>query len=104
MVEALQVVASTPGGADPHGVRAIPSAVVGRVTAGAGGDRAWWPSLCAPSDADDSGQVTWVRKVGGDSGTRTRNLRDANAALSQLSYIPTSVRGWTASVVIIAAV
>ena len=27
--------------------------------------------------------------VGGDSGTRTRNLGDANAALSQLSYIPT---------------
>ena len=27
--------------------------------------------------------------VGGDSGTRTRNLGDANAALSRLSYIPT---------------
>ena len=26
---------------------------------------------------------------GGDRGTRTPNLRDANAALSQLSYIPT---------------
>lgn len=25
---------------------------------------------------------------GGDRGTRTPNLRDANAALSQLSYIP----------------
>jgi DNA-directed RNA polymerase subunit RPC12/RpoP len=29
---------------------------------------------------------------GGDDGTRTRGLRDANAALSQLSYIPT--RAW----------
>ena len=28
-------------------------------------------------------------KAGGDSGTRTRNLGIANAALSQLSYIPT---------------
>ena len=27
--------------------------------------------------------------LGGDSGTRTRNLGIANAALSQLSYIPT---------------
>ncbi len=27
---------------------------------------------------------------GGDSGTRTRNLRHAKAALSQLSYIPTA--------------
>ena len=29
-------------------------------------------------------------KPGGDRGTRTPNLRDANAALSQLSYIPTN--------------
>ena len=29
------------------------------------------------------------RCSGGDRGTRTPNLRDANAALSQLSYIPT---------------
>ena len=28
-------------------------------------------------------------QFGGDRGTRTPNLRDANAALSQLSYIPT---------------
>ena len=28
-------------------------------------------------------------KNGGDSGIRTRDLCDANAALSQLSYIPT---------------
>ena len=28
-------------------------------------------------------------EVGGDSGARTRNLGIANAALSQLSYIPT---------------
>ena len=28
-------------------------------------------------------------KAGGDSGTRTRNLCHAKAALSQLSYIPT---------------
>ena len=35
---------------------------------------------------------------GGDEGTRTPGLRDANAALSQLSYIPTGVTrqtGWT---------
>ena len=31
----------------------------------------------------------WWARTGGDSGTRTRNLRIANAALSQLSYIPT---------------
>ena len=30
---------------------------------------------------------------GGDRGTRTPNLGDANAALSQLSYIPTPAHG-----------
>ena len=29
------------------------------------------------------------KRIGGDSGARTRNLGIANAALSQLSYIPT---------------
>jgi hypothetical protein len=29
-----------------------------------------------------------LQGLGGDRGTRTPNLRDANAALSQLSYIP----------------
>ena len=33
--------------------------------------------------------VEGASSLGGDSGTRTRNLGDANAALSQLSYIPT---------------
>jgi hypothetical protein len=32
--------------------------------------------------------VTWD---GGDEGTRTPDPRDANAVLSQLSYIPTGV-------------
>ena len=32
---------------------------------------------------------TGEEEVGGDSGARTRNLGIANAALSQLSYIPT---------------
>ncbi len=30
-----------------------------------------------------------IERIGGDSGTRTRNLGIANAALSQLSYTPT---------------
>ena len=34
-----------------------------------------------------------AKYCGGDSGARTRNLGIANAALSQLSYIPT---GWAA--------
>jgi hypothetical protein len=29
--------------------------------------------------------------IGGDRGIRTPDLRDANAALSQLSYIPSSI-------------
>ena len=33
------------------------------------------------------------KRIGGDSGARTRNLGIANAALSQLSYIPTSESG-----------
>jgi hypothetical protein len=33
-----------------------------------------------------------VKPTGGDRGIRTPNLRDANAALSQLSYIPVYTR------------
>ena len=33
--------------------------------------------------------IGWQEKNGGDEGDRTPNLRIANAALSQLSYIPT---------------
>ena len=40
-----------------------------------------------------NGSVLASVPVGGDRGTRTPNLRDANAALSQLSYIPTSPPG-----------
>jgi hypothetical protein len=40
---------------------------------------------------------TWRRGVkgwgnGGDRGIRTPDLRDANAALSQLSYIPVAIK------------
>jgi hypothetical protein len=40
--------------------------------------------------ADDKRK--WWLGVGGDRGTRTPGLRIANAALSQLSYIPTEPR------------
>ena len=33
-----------------------------------------------------------AQKVGGDEGTRTPDPRDANAVLSQLSYIPTRTK------------
>ena len=55
------------------------------------------PSLPAPDlpiDQGDSGQrqngcgAGERKEVGGDRGTRTPNLGIANAALSQLSYIP----------------
>ena len=45
--------------------------------------RSWGSRLpCRPARRGVS------REVGGDRGTRTPNLGDANAALSQLSYIP----------------
>ena len=40
-----------------------------------------------------NGSVLATMPVGGDRGTRTPNLGIANAALSQLSYIPTRGRG-----------
>ena len=42
----------------------------------------------SPAEKGRSG-ISQIKKLGGDEGTRTPDPRDANAVLSQLSYIPT---------------
>ena len=48
-------------------------------------------TLSVQSDLDFRG-VLGIVPFGGDRGIRTPNLCDANAALSQLSYIPTPLK------------
>jgi hypothetical protein len=45
------------------------------------------------ADEHDRGGSELVGEGGGDEGTRTPDPRDANAVLSQLSYIPTRIPG-----------
>ena len=70
-----------------------------------GESRAFWPAKTGPFDflphrpfedlRDRFGSPlgTAPERFGGDGGARTPNLSDANAALSQLSYVPTASGG-----------
>ncbi len=79
----LQTLGLTTCPTDPRRLVAVPR------RRGPGRPDGMVPHACRPCRGTDGPDGDRQEGDGGDEGTRTPGLRDANAALSQLSYIPT---------------